>query len=96
VLLAYLRRNAVLLLGFGLLLVGLGLFVAAAREPSSPADFGWFAYTPLNPGVGLGGDFVVVPRLHLIAGLVVGLGLLLMAGGVGYRLGRRQRGTDRP
>lgn len=86
---AFLRRQVFLILGLGLVLVGLGLFIAAARQASSPADFGWFAYTPLDGGLAVGGDFVIVSQLHLVASLVVGLGLLLAAFGVGYRLGRR-------
>lgn len=81
----------------GLVLLGAGLLLALTSPPPAATDFGWLAYTPLE---GPEADWyfgwdepmrgVTVSR-GLIVGCVVGvLGLLVLATGVAYRLGRRR------
>jgi len=66
--------------------------LALARLAPEAGGFGWFAYTPLSserPGVIL--DFVLVSRAQLAGFLLAALGVVVLAGWVGYRLGRRGR-----
>ena len=91
---AALRRNLFVIAGLTLLLLSIGLFLASPSEPSQPSDFGWFAYTPLDGGLEVGGGdrsgpFVIVSQRRLIAGLVAAAGLVVLAAGIGYRVGRR-------
>jgi heme/copper-type cytochrome/quinol oxidase subunit 1 len=82
------------LLGGALVAGGVILFALANR---SPADFGWAAYSPLSSTVYRSestlnfddGSAVLWTGQHLLgAGLVVA-GLLVLAGVVGWLLGRR-------
>lgn len=81
------RRHWWIVMGLGLLVVGIGLVLSSA----SGTDFGWFAYTPLDNEVRFSSEFVILSRGRLFGCLVVGLGLLVIAGGIGYRAGRRSR-----
>jgi hypothetical protein len=86
----------------GLLLVATGV-AAVLTTPEVATQAGWFAYTPLDPdAVEIGSDagptwsmswpdagWLVTPR-HLLGGGVVVAGLLLLAAGAAYRLGRRR------
>ena len=85
---------------FGLVLVIVGIAVfAAANRHGSPADFGWYAYAPLDPSSGpysssweivFGSDSwqVLWTGGHLLgAGLVVA-GVLVLAASGGFVLGR--------
>ena len=83
----------------GLVLVGAGVALALTSR-SEPTDFGWFAYTPLDDP-----DTFPASRSYLVSrGMLYGtglatLGLVLLAGGLGYVLGRRRRpevAADRP
>lgn len=82
----------------GLALVFGGVAVVLSSRTSS-SDFGWFAYTPLSDDpdgqMGWGdslwsGSAVVVSRWQLVGGAGAALGLLVLAGGIGFRLGRRR------
>jgi heme/copper-type cytochrome/quinol oxidase subunit 1 len=93
------RRFIWLALGLALVVAGVALAVTAA--PPGPTDFGWFAYTPLEerPGPdwtmawGNGDQALIVTRGHVVGAGVTALGVLVLATGVAYRLGRRQRPT---
>lgn len=80
------RRNLWAVVGVGLLILGIGLFLTSA----SATDFGWFAYTPLDNQVRFSSSVVVLSRGRLIGWLIVVLGLIVMAGGIGYRAGQRR------
>lgn len=71
------------LLALGVILVGAGVVMA-----SQPVTFGWFAYAPLSDGV-----FMTFPPSLMPTGAAVALvaGTALVAGWVGFRLGRRPR-----
>jgi heme/copper-type cytochrome/quinol oxidase subunit 1 len=83
----------------GLLLVAAGVVVALSA-PDGPADFGWFAYTPLEEGSdwymewdsgdGPATAAVVLTRQHVVGYAVLGLGVLVVATGAAYRLGSRR------
>ena len=85
------------LLGAGALLVVVGAVLFAI---ANSVDFGWSAYTPLEPGepaayqselLLLSDGSVLWNRQHAIgAGLVV-VGLLVLAAVSGWLLGRRAR-----
>jgi heme/copper-type cytochrome/quinol oxidase subunit 1 len=79
-------------LGVALAVAGIALFVAANR---GPADFGWWAYAPLQPTQDTvthtfaNNATVLWTGQHLLgAGLLV-LGLLLLTGVAGWLLGWR-------
>lgn len=84
----------------GLVLVCGG--VAATLSPrAAPDDFGWFAYAPSSSGpdwsmtwndVMVSGSVLVVSRWQLAASAVVALGLVVLAAGAGFQLGRRRGG----
>jgi len=64
-----------------------GIFIAR----SAPVGFGWFAYAPLTDAA-----FVppfMTPQLG-IGIAVAGAGLALLAGWVGFRIGRRREPAD--
>ena len=84
------RRNLWAVVGGGLLILGIGLFVTSA----SPTDFGWFAYTPHDSHVRFPSDVVIMSRGRLIGWSIVVLGLIVMAGGIGYRAGQRRAHTQ--
>ena len=68
----------------GLVAIVVGILVAR----STPLSFGWSAYAPLTDATfvpGLAAQFWLGPGL-------VGLGIALLAGWVGFLLGRRRRG----
>ena len=85
-------------LGLAVALFGIAVFAAANRH-GSPADFGWYAYAPLEPGAGpysssweivFGSDSwrVLWTGGHLLGAGFVVLGLLLLAWSGGFLLGR--------
>ena len=83
----------------GLLLIAAGV-VVVLTAPSGPVDAGWFAYTPLEGGsdwyMEWDGDdgpttaALISTRQHVVGYAVLGLGVLVVATGVAYRLGRRR------
>lgn len=82
----------------GLVLVCGGGAVALSAQ-AGPDDFGWFAYTPPshNPDWHMGwsdpmsnGSPLIVSRWQLAGSAVVALGLMVIAGGAGFQLGRRR------
>lgn len=78
---SYVRRFWAPAVGIAAIVVG----VLIMR--SAPAVFGWFAYAPLA-------DTAFVPPFmtwEFVAGAVItALGLALVAGWIGYRIGRRR------
>jgi len=68
----------------GAVLLVIGIVVVTTQ----PVGFGWTAYAPLTD-VTFSPPFPT-PAMWL-GGIVAGLGLALLAGWVGYRLGRRSR-----
>jgi heme/copper-type cytochrome/quinol oxidase subunit 1 len=78
----------------GAVLVAVGLVVALVSEPAG--DFGWFAYAPLgnDPGVGEPfGDIVLMSTRQVWGWVVVGVGAVVAAAGLGFVVGRRRRST---
>jgi heme/copper-type cytochrome/quinol oxidase subunit 1 len=82
----------------GLVLVCGGVVVTLTAQ-AGPDDFGWFAYTPLSddPDWYMGwsdpissGTALIVTRWQVAGSAAVALGLAVIAGGAGYRLGRRR------
>lgn len=81
----------------GLVLVCGGAVVALTAQ-AGPDDFGWFAYTPPtgDPDWHMGwsdpissGTALIVTRWQVAGSAAVALGLVVIAGGAGFRLGRR-------
>ncbi|MFE6234666.1 hypothetical protein [Cellulosimicrobium sp. NPDC057862] len=67
-----------------LLLVGVGLLVAASWVASRPASFGWFAYAPVSGTAFVPSGVFGVGRAAFLAGA----GALLVGGAVGFLVGR--------
>jgi heme/copper-type cytochrome/quinol oxidase subunit 1 len=80
------RRNGVVLVAAALLVVGAVVFLLA---PTTVPVYGWTAYAPLSPGVDFLRTSYLTPQ-HIVGAALVVLGLVLMAGAVGFRLGRRR------
>lgn len=84
----WIRANRVFSAGLGLAVVGLVLLlIAALSVPPPPQSFGWFAYAPaaINP------VFATGPTAGEIFGTsLAGVGLILIAGALGYLRGRRR------
>ena len=89
------RRYLWLVAALALVVAGV---VMAVTAPSRPADFGWFAYTPLEGNAdwamewddGDGATSAVVLTQQVLVGYgVITLGLLVLVAGLAYRLGRR-------
>jgi heme/copper-type cytochrome/quinol oxidase subunit 1 len=86
-------RHAWWVLAVVLMVGGLAVVLTA---PSLPGDAGWFAYTPLDDsgwnttwgGSGTG-SAVFVSRQQVVGWGVAAVGLLVLAAGIGYRVGRR-------
>ncbi|MGF9754000.1 hypothetical protein AAII07_02265 [Microvirga sp. 0TCS3.31] len=86
----------------GLVLVCGGVAVLLSARPG-PEDFGWFAYTPPSDDPDwhmswrspmTDGSAVILSRWQLAGSAVVALGLMTIAGAVGFRLGRRRLERD--
>jgi heme/copper-type cytochrome/quinol oxidase subunit 1 len=83
------RVVVVSVLALSLLVAGWVLWSTAG-----PASFGWFAYAPLAGEVSSPGFAFLTPQMQVALGLAVG-GLVLLAGLVGFWLGRRRpQGTN--
>ncbi|KON74733.1 hypothetical protein M768_02015 [Cellulosimicrobium cellulans F16] len=67
-----------------LLLVGVGLLVAASWVASRPASFGWFAYAPVSGTAFVPSGVFGIGRAAFLAGA----GALLVGGAVGFLVGR--------
>ena len=83
------RRHAWTALGVALILLGVGLYVAARP---GPGDYGWFAYTPLDnrtPAFESAGELVLLTRGHVVGAAVTVVGLLVLTAVLAYRSGRR-------
>lgn len=90
------RRHLWWVLGLVLACSGVAVMLSAQAGPD---DFGWFAYTPLSddPDWHMGwsdpmsnGSALIVTRWQVAGSAVVALGLVVIAGGAGYRFGRRR------
>jgi hypothetical protein len=77
------------LAGLALVVPGVAMLLASRPDPV-PADFGWYAYTPLTEG----SSVLMWTGWQLAGAGVAVLGLLLLASGLGYRLGRRRSAVD--
>ncbi|NYJ73082.1 hypothetical protein [Allobranchiibius huperziae] len=86
----------------GLVLVGGGIALALSSQ-AGPSDFGWFAYAPLDDGSGgrLGtsgswwdGSASIVTRWQIVGCAVAVIGLMVLAAGIGFRLGRRRASPE--
>ena len=86
----------------GLVLVCGGVAVTLSAQ-AGPDDFGWFAYTPPSddPDWHMGwsdpissGSALIVTRWQAAGAVAVALGLVVIAGGVGFRLGRRRAARE--
>jgi heme/copper-type cytochrome/quinol oxidase subunit 1 len=75
----FVRAFGILILGVILVAVGIVGYVAFIPGPS----FGWSAYAPLTNVT-----FTPYPNLWFLAVAVIGL--ILAAGWIGHRMGRRQ------
>lgn len=89
----------------GLLLVVAGVVVVMVADPTSQ-DFGWIASTPIHgrladydhhctspcTGFSFGdGGLVLLGAGQLVGIGITGIGLLVLAGALGFTLGRRRR-----
>lgn len=81
-----------------LVLVGGGIAIALSSR-AGPSDFGWFAYAPLDDGSDGhlsvsgspgGGSALIMTRWQIGGCALAVVGLLVLAAGVGFRLGRRR------
>lgn len=84
------RRNAVTVAALVIMATGAAVFVFA---PTAVTTYGWTAYTPLTSGPDYA-DFARKSYLtaqHLLGAGIAMLGLITLAGAVGYRLGARRR-----
>lgn len=86
----------------GLALVAAGVAVLLSTQASS-SEFGWFAYTPLPDDADWqmgwadprsSGSVMAVSRGQVAGLAVTTVGLVVLAGGVGFRLGRRRNAPD--
>ncbi len=77
------RRFGILALGAILVIAGVAIYVVAFPRPS----FGWSAYAPLTATTFLPTPF---PNLIDYAMAMIVIGLVLVAGWVGFRLGARR------
>lgn len=87
------RRNIAMVVGSALLVLAVVLFGTLNSSP----EFGWFAYTPLSSNdIDYTSDAVLLSRGRFVACLVGVLGLLVLAGGRGYRAGQRRGSGTSP
>ncbi len=80
------RRNGVTVVAGAVFVAGVVVFLLA---PTTVPVYGWTAFTPLSPG----NDFLRTSYLtpqHLIGAAIAAFGLIVLAGAVGFRLGRRR------
>lgn len=79
-----------------------GVAVVLSSQPP-PSDFGWFAYAPLGDESGghMSGSgslwnesALVVARWQIVGFFVGAIGLVVLAAGMGFHLGRRRDGLD--
>jgi len=97
------RRVPILaVLGWVLIAAGVVVF-AVANGSRAPIEFGWSSYLPLEPDVAHPSELtlsfsdrwtVLWTGMHLLGATLVVLGLLVLAGVVGWLVGRRA-GTAR-
>lgn len=88
------HQNAVAVAALVFIAAGAAVLLLA---PTTVPAFGWTAYTPLSSG----SDFADYARKsylteqHLIGAGIAVLGLIMLAGAVGYRVGSRRRTGSR-
>jgi hypothetical protein len=70
----------------GVAAMGVGAWIVLTSGNAAD-DFGWYAYTPLSDGVEFEGHSILVSRAQVIGCAIGILGLAVVVGGVGYRLG---------
>jgi heme/copper-type cytochrome/quinol oxidase subunit 1 len=75
---------------------GVGLIATSNAWGGSSSEFGWFAYTPLSDSeVSVADEFTSRVDQLWVGVAVAVVGLLVIAVGVGYRLGQRQTQRQR-
>jgi cytochrome c oxidase subunit 1 len=83
----WIRTNRLIAAGLGLAVVGLVL-VGIAVLTAPPVEYGWFAYAPPTA---VSPVFAIGPTAGEIFGTsLAGVGLILIAGALGYLSGRRR------
>ena len=81
------RRNAFVIAAVGIVIAGSLVFVVA---PTTVPAYGWTAYTPLSSGPDYSRTSYLTDQ-HLVGAALAVLGLIALAGAVGFRLGLRRR-----
>lgn len=78
---------------WGLLLLGVILVIVGLAIAAQPVTFGWFTSAPVSEGA-----FVKLPwtlvSMQLSGAIALGSGIALIAGSVGFLLGRRARRSE--
>ena len=85
---ADLTSRLVLAVGSVLSVVGVVVLVVASARPVS---FGWFAYAPLSDTTFTADGVNLFSTASLVGAVVLVIGLLVLAAGLGYRRGVRRR-----
>lgn len=83
------QRNALSVAALVVVGAGSTVFLVAARAVRA---YGWTAYTPLTSGPDYSRTSYLTGQ-HIVGAALVGLGLIMLAGAVGFRLGTRRRAT---
>lgn len=88
-----LRRYWWLVVGLSIVIIGLGLVIASGAWEGSSGSFAWFGDPSQGDAYIAALEAEVARRTYLLWGGVLATvaGLLVIAVGVGYRLGQRQR-----
>ncbi|MBT2503455.1 cbb3-type cytochrome c oxidase subunit I [Curtobacterium sp. ISL-83] len=84
----HLTSRLVLAAALAVMVVGIVILAVAASRPVSS---GWFAYAPLSGTTFTAAGVHVLSTASLVGAGVVVVGLLLLAGWLGYRQGARRR-----
>ncbi len=79
------RRNALIVAALAFVVAGAAVFLLA---PTTVPVYGWTAYTPLSSGPDYSRTSYLTAQHVVGAGIAV-LGLITLAGAVGFRLGSR-------
>ncbi len=81
------RRNALVVAALVIVIAGSLVFLVA---PTTVTVYGWTAYTPLSSGPDYSRTSYLTDQ-HIVGAALAVLGLITLAGAVGFRLGLRRR-----